>query len=315
MVAIVLAAALAVSLYAQSYFVKTPMNTSVLTGAGFIAELLDPDSHRRVRSPLRRIGARHTSSHILLLQNIYDTLGVNRHVFFRLRRELITRTASSAAPWRATAHVGADEHLCIFLYICRQGTTLTRARHRLQRSVNTISKCVRPLVTPCGPVLTPSVTAPLCRSFRRTLAALTSLEFYQSYISLPSSSALTPSEISSDPKRSPFFNKVRCAIDGTHMKVHPAAEDRPRYRNRKGTLSINILAACTFDMRFTYLLSGYEGSACDSAIWSFARTQDLQIPQGQRWLGNAGFGICDALYVPYRATRYHLKEWAKGNKK
>ena len=36
--------------------------------------------------------------------------------------------------------------------------------------------------------------------------------------------------------------------------------------NRKGHHSQNILAACSFDMKFTYMLAGYEGSTHDARM-------------------------------------------------
>ena len=49
------------------------------------------------------------------------------------------------------------------------------------------------------------------------------------------------------------------AIDGTHIDCKPPIESREAYHNRKGLLSQNILAACSFDMKFTYILAGWEG--------------------------------------------------------
>ena len=70
-----------------------------------------------------------------------------------------------------------------------------------------------------------------------------------------------------------FFYNYRCimqncvgAIDGTHIDCKPPIESREAYHNRKGLLSQNILAACSFDMKFTYILAGWEGSAHDSRV-------------------------------------------------
>ncbi|GJZ82226.1 retrovirus-related pol polyprotein from transposon TNT 1-94 [Tanacetum coccineum] len=49
------------------------------------------------------------------------------------------------------------------------------------------------------------------------------------------------------------------AIDGTHVRVRVPIKDAPRYRGRKGYPTINVLVACTFDLKFTYVLSGWEG--------------------------------------------------------
>ena len=56
----------------------------------------------------------------------------------------------------------------------------------------------------------------------------------------------------------------------------------PRYRGRKGIPTMNILAACTFDLKFTYVLPGWEGSASDSRILenALSREDNLKVPQG-----------------------------------
>ncbi|KAK1606509.1 hypothetical protein QYE76_030182 [Lolium multiflorum] len=51
-------------------------------------------------------------------------------------------------------------------------------------------------------------------------------------------------------------------------------------RGRKHYTSQNVLAAVDFDMRFTYVLAGWEGSAHDASILadSLSRHDGLQIP-------------------------------------
>ena len=38
------------------------------------------------------------------------------------------------------------------------------------------------------------------------------------------------------------------------------------YRNHHGIISQNVLVACNFDLKFIYVLSGWEGSAHDSKV-------------------------------------------------
>ena len=57
------------------------------------------------------------------------------------------------------------------------------------------------------------------------------------------------------------------------------------------------------------MFSGWEGSAADSAIFDDARGKDFAVPKSKFYLGDAGFPCCDALLVPYRGVRYHLREW------
>ncbi|KAK4484187.1 hypothetical protein RD792_011409, partial [Penstemon davidsonii] len=72
------------------------------------------------------------------------------------------------------------------------------------------------------------------------------------------------------------------AIYGTHVRVEVSIIDAPRYRGRKCHPSQNVLAACTFDLMFTYVLHGWEGSTSDSRILSDALTREidcLSVPQ------------------------------------
>ena len=57
-----------------------------------------------------------------------------------------------------------------------------------------------------------------------------------------------------------------------------------RYRGRKAFPTQNVLAACSFDLKFTYVLPGWEGSASDSRILDNALTRDLDkliVPQSK----------------------------------
>ena len=55
-------------------------------------------------------------------------------------------------------------------------------------------------------------------------------------------------------------------IDGTHIPCVSREANSEAWINRKGVNSQNILAACSFDMKFTYMLAGYDGSCHDARI-------------------------------------------------
>lgn len=143
--------------------------------------------------------------------------------------------------------------------------------------------------------------------FHQVLAALTTSTFYNRYVFPPVDE--TPPEIKNDPKFSPYFKNARAATDGTHYAATVPAEETAAHRNRKGYTSQNVLACCTFDMRFTYVMAGWEGSVADGKLWEIARDRDLAILPERYYLGDAGFPSCDALLVPYRGVRYHLREF------
>ena len=64
----------------------------------------------------------------------------------------------------------------------------------------------------------------------------------------------------------PYVMDCLGAIDGTHIRVTIPEEDQSTFRNRKGFLSQNVMAACSFDLKFQYILAGWEGSVHDGKL-------------------------------------------------
>jgi len=113
------------------------------------------------------------------------------------------------------------------------------------------------------------------------LYAFSSSPFYDSQVQLPTTSDPIPPEIRGNPKRYPFFKDALGALNGTHINCSPSQQERQAARNRKGLLTQNCLIACSFDLRFLYVLSGWEGSAADSLVFHNARLTSFPIPQGK----------------------------------
>lgn len=145
------------------------------------------------------------------------------------------------------------------------------------------------------------------------LHAFCSPDFYNKWVHLPKDTDPVHPFISDNPKLFPYFQNTCGAMDGSQLDVNPSEEDRDACRNRKGRLTQNVLACCSFDLLFQYVLSGWEGSAADAHVYQSARTSSLPAIPGKYYLGDAGFGSCDAILIPYRETRYHLREWQLGN--
>ncbi|KAJ1696407.1 hypothetical protein LUZ63_004919 [Rhynchospora breviuscula] len=110
----------------------------------------------------------------------------------------------------------------------------------------------------------------------------------------------------------PYFEKCVGAIDGTHTRVKVPANDARRHRSRKQFPTQNILVACSFDLKFTYVLAGWDGSAHDSTVLQDAltRADKLKIPHGRYYLADAGYALSPSFITPFRAVRYHLKEYS-----
>ncbi|GAV69231.1 DDE_4 domain-containing protein, partial [Cephalotus follicularis] len=101
------------------------------------------------------------------------------------------------------------------------------------------------------------------------------------------------------------------ALDGTHIPVHVLDVDKVRYWNRKGELTTNVLACCSHDGLFTYILPGWEGSTADSRILrdAISRTNGLKVPQSQYYLCDAGYTNGEGFLALYWGQRYHLTEF------
>lgn len=59
-------------------------------------------------------------------------------------------------------------------------------------------------------------------------------------------------------------------------------DEQGPFRNKNGVLSQSVLIACSFDMKFYYVLAGWEGSAADLRVLTSALTRHnkLQVPEG-----------------------------------
>ncbi|KAK5832968.1 hypothetical protein PVK06_016777 [Gossypium arboreum] len=110
------------------------------------------------------------------------------------------------------------------------------------------------------------------------------LKLYKLVIRLPDESI--PSEIRNNPRFYPYFKDCIGALNGTHVRASVPLNIQGRFRSRKGGTTQNVLAAITFDLKFSYVLAG------------------------KYYLADAGYGIRNGFITPYRGVRYHLKEFS-----
>jgi hypothetical protein len=61
-------------------------------------------------------------------------------------------------------------------------------------------------------------------------------------------------------------------------------EMEPSFRGRKSHATQNVKAAVDFNLRFTYVMNGWEGITYDALVLRdvLERTNDLHVPQGNR---------------------------------
>lgn len=63
------------------------------------------------------------------------------------------------------------------------------------------------------------------------------------------------------------FPQTYGCVDGCHIEISPPAVDAIDYRNYKGFYSLNVLAACDYRYRITYVNVGAPGKVNDSSIF------------------------------------------------
>jgi len=157
------------------------------------------------------------------------------------------------------------------------------------------------------------MSTPNCRYFHKMLSIFASPLFYSNHVHSPDDTYHVPNKIHNDSKLWPFFKDTIGTIDGSHIHAHPPSSDRPTYRNHKGFILQNCLFACDFNLKFSYALTGWEGSVIDARLYDEAWSGGLYIPPNKYFLADAGFPLCHQLLVPYHSVRYHLAEWRHAN--
>ncbi|CCT64144.1 uncharacterized protein FFUJ_04665 [Fusarium fujikuroi IMI 58289] len=86
-------------------------------------------------------------------------------------------------------------------------------------------------------------------------------------------------------------------------------EGQRKWYNRKSLITQNVLCAVRLDGTFSYVLAGCEGSVNDASLLRHARSKSLKLYADRFYVGDAGFGACTGLLVPYIGIRYHLNDW------
>ena len=70
------------------------------------------------------------------------------------------------------------------------------------------------------------------------------------------------------------------AIDGTHVYACVSQENQILFIGKKGIPTQNIMAACSFNMQFTFVWAEWEGSAYDTRIfYEVIENTNIQFPR------------------------------------
>ncbi|KAG8387627.1 hypothetical protein BUALT_Bualt02G0040800 [Buddleja alternifolia] len=79
-----------------------------------------------------------------------------------------------------------------------------------------------------------------------------------------------------------WFKGCLGALDGTQIPIRVPITGLIRYSNRKGDIAVNVLGVCDTNMKFVYILTGWEGFAADSMVLKdvVARVHGLKVLNG-----------------------------------
>ncbi|KAF2287475.1 hypothetical protein GH714_000802 [Hevea brasiliensis] len=179
------------------------------------------------------------------------------------------------------------EKVGMFLYVLALGASNRQVQERFQHSGETVS-----------------------RNFHEVLKAMLCLSIDMIKPTDPTFSNIPP-EILNDDRYMPHFKDCIGAIDGTHVSACVQEENLIRFIGRKGVPTQNIMAACSFDMQFTFVMAGWEGTAHDGRLFQYAiNKQNLNFPKpppGKYYVVDAGYQQMEGYLAPYKVWKARWK--------
>lgn len=183
-------------------------------------------------------------------EHCLENFRMDKPVFYKLCDILQTRGLL-----RHTNRIKIEEQLAIFLFIIGHNLRTRAVQELFRYSGETIS-----------------------RHFNNVLNAVMaiSIDFFQSN---PNSDE---TGLEDDPRFYPYFKDCVGVVDCIQIPVMVGVDEQGPFRNSNGLLTQNVLVASSFDLRFHYVLAGWEGSASDQQVLNAALTRrnKLQVPQG-----------------------------------
>lgn len=192
-----------------------------------------------------------------LLKEMYDGSDVTCYDELRLTKrnfhDLCTLLREKCG-LKDSIYVTVEEKVAMFLLVVGHGLKMRLLHGTYKRSLETIS-----------------------RHFCTVLSAILSLT--NEFIKLPDPSIPPPNDY-----KWKWFGNALGALDGCHVDVMVDVADQGRYRNRKQSITTNMLGVVDWNMKFLYVLPGWEGSTSDSRVLCDAMRPNRQdafvVPKG-----------------------------------
>ncbi|XP_030462769.2 uncharacterized protein LOC115682628 [Syzygium oleosum] len=210
---------------------------------------------------------------------VYEAFRMEMHVFLNLCDLM------KARGWLVDSrYIRVDEQVGIFLSMISHKNSNRDLCERFQHSGQTISKY-----------------------FAKVLQAVLNLA---REIIVPPSFDVVPEEILINPKYNPYFKDYIGAIDGTHIHASVPVSKQIPFRGRKGITTQNVMCVCSFDMKFTFVYAGWEGSVNDCRVISAAlETHRLQFPRpppGKYYVVDSGYAAAPGFLTPFKGERVSM---------
>jgi hypothetical protein len=241
------------------------MSSHALRTSGMLEQAIHIDkylSRRPYRTP-KLPGIEWVMDNLHDPDRCYTMFRMNPEMFHKLH-DVLTETYGLKSSRKSTSL----EALGIFLWMLGDCQSVRQAKERFERSLGTISRLFNKVLV-CMDRLAADILKPVDPTFSTMHDRLRSPRFY------------------------PYFKDCIGAIDGTHIPLTVPSNLFVQYLNRKGRTTQNVLAVCDFDMRFSFVLAGWPGSAHDMRVFNDATsTFGDQFPHPPPGILSYGYMLC-----------------------
>jgi hypothetical protein len=171
----------------------------------------------------------------------FDMFRMRRTVFRRLHDTLVE--SYGLLP---SCGVSTTEALGIFLWACGGPQSFRQIRNKFGHSLETISRKYSEVLNALYK-MSSDVIKPKDPNFIEIHPRLRETRFW------------------------PHFKDCIGAIDGSHFPASVPATEQAKYIGRHEYASQNVMAVCDFDMRFTFVVTGWLGSVHDTRVVDVSR--------------------------------------------